>query len=63
MPGSVRAMALTGVVFVPLVEPEVVRLALAWRTGDDSPLLRNLLSTLDEHAVFDDEEHREDHRN
>lgn len=63
VPGSVRAMALTGVVFVPLVEPEVVRLALAWRTGDDSPLLRNLLSTLDEHAVFDDEEHREDHRN
>lgn len=62
VPESVRSIALEGVAFVPVGEPESVRMALAWRTGDESPLLRNLLSVLDEHAVFDAEEHREDHR-
>ncbi|MEV0085111.1 LysR substrate-binding domain-containing protein [Saccharopolyspora sp. NPDC050642] len=69
-PASVQAFPLEGVVFVPVPDAESVELALAWRAEDDSPLLRNLLTTLAANDVFvchddiqDIEEAREDHAN
>lgn len=54
VPDSVRAMALSGVLFKPIPETETepVDLALAWRENDTSPLLENLLSTLEVNNVF-----------
>lgn len=52
LPESVRAIALSGVVVKPVHGVESVEMALAWRSGDPSPLLENLLSTLDSNDVF-----------
>lgn len=66
VPDSVRAITLDGVVFKPVREAESVDLALAWRAEDPSPLLENLLSTLDANHVFITadaiEDAHEDHR-
>ncbi|MDR7304324.1 LysR substrate-binding domain-containing protein [Haloactinomyces albus] len=65
VPDSVRAIALDGVVFKPLHGTENVDLALAWRDNDTSPLLENLLTTLEDNNVFitteAPEDDREDH--
>ncbi|GAA4857447.1 LysR family transcriptional regulator [Saccharopolyspora rosea] len=63
-PASVRALPLDGVVFADVPGAESVELALAWRAEDTSPLLRNLLTTLDDNDVFTShhiEDAREDH--
>ncbi len=52
VPESVRAISLDGVVVKPVHGAESVELALAWRAGDASPLLENLLSTLDDNGLF-----------
>ncbi|RCW45967.1 DNA-binding transcriptional LysR family regulator [Halopolyspora algeriensis] len=66
VPDSVRAIALNGVVFKTVHGAESVELALAWRENDPSPLLRNLLSTLDNNNLFVTadavEDVREDHQ-
>lgn len=59
LPESVRAIALDGVVVKPVHGAENVDLALAWRTGDSSPLLENLLSTLEANDVFSTDATRE----
>ncbi len=62
VPDSVRCLSLRGVVFVPVLDAESVELALAWRAEDSSPLLRNLLTTLDERDVFALPDEREEIR-
>lgn len=52
VPDSVRAVALDGVVFTPVRQPQTVDLALAWRADDPSPLVANLLRTLEDNGVF-----------
>lgn len=52
VPDSVRTIALGGVVVRPVHGAESVELALAWRDDDTSPLVDNLLSTLDANNVF-----------
>ncbi len=52
VPESVRAITLDGTVFKPLRGAESVELALAWRRTESSPLLENLLSTLEDNDVF-----------
>lgn len=46
VPASSSALALDGVTYRPLPGTERVPLALAWRTGDDSPLLASVLTVL-----------------
>lgn len=66
VPESVRAITLDGVLFRPVRGSESVDLALAWRNDDTSPLLANLLATLEANDLFitsdSSEEHREDHQ-
>ncbi|GAB3297791.1 LysR substrate-binding domain-containing protein [Parasphingorhabdus pacifica] len=66
VPDSVRAITLEGVLFRPVHGSESVDLALAWRADDTSPLLANLLSTLEANDIFDTsdstEELRENHQ-
>jgi hypothetical protein len=46
LPDSVRSVSRDGVVFRPVPDAQRVRLALAWRTGDTSPLLAAVLAAL-----------------
>jgi DNA-binding transcriptional LysR family regulator len=47
VPGSVRALARTGVVYRPLAgDPPHVALSAAWRTGDGSPVLAAFLALI-----------------
>jgi DNA-binding transcriptional LysR family regulator len=46
LPESVRALSMPGVVYRDLVEELHTDLALAWRTGDNSPALKRLLDVL-----------------
>ncbi|EHK84167.1 LysR substrate-binding domain-containing protein [Saccharomonospora azurea] len=46
VPASARALPLADVVFRDLLDAEPVELALAWRHGDDSPLVRSVVDTL-----------------
>ncbi|PXY22858.1 LysR family transcriptional regulator [Prauserella muralis] len=43
LPASARALPLAGVVFRDLADAGSVELALAWRRGNDSPLVRSVL--------------------
>lgn len=52
VPDSVRAITLDGTAFKPLRGAEYVELALAWRRSESSPLLGNLLTTLEDNDVF-----------
>lgn len=52
VPDSVRAVALDGVVLTPVRNAQTVDLALAWRADDPSPLVANLLTTLEDNDVF-----------
>jgi DNA-binding transcriptional LysR family regulator len=52
VPESVRAVSLEGVVLAPVRDPQTVDLALAWRADDPSPLVANLLTTLEDNGVF-----------
>jgi DNA-binding transcriptional LysR family regulator len=67
VPESVQGLALEGVVYKPVQNAESVELALAWRTGDESPLLRTFLDVLEENNVFitanSPEDSRENHQN
>lgn len=46
-PASIRRIRLGGVAFRPLAAPHArTVVAVAWRTGDDSPLVANLLETI-----------------
>ncbi|EHR60582.1 LysR family transcriptional regulator [Saccharomonospora cyanea] len=46
VPASARALPLADVVFRDLTDAGSVELALAWRHGDDSPLVRSVVDTL-----------------
>lgn len=46
VPASARALPLADVVFRDLLDAESVELALAWRHGDDSPVVRSVVDTL-----------------
>ncbi|WP_433566695.1 LysR substrate-binding domain-containing protein [Nocardia sp. CA-151230] len=46
LPASARALPLAGVVFRDLADAETVDLALAWRDGTDSALIRSTLDVL-----------------
>ncbi|KUN29340.1 LysR family transcriptional regulator [Streptomyces antibioticus] len=54
LPDSVRAAPREGVVCKDIKDALTVRLDLAWREDDDSPLLRGLLSVLEQNALFAD---------
>lgn len=56
VPASVRSAPPAGVEFRAIPDSGVVELALAWRTGDDSPLVAQVLKTLESSAIFDDPE-------
>ncbi|ART73886.1 LysR family transcriptional regulator [Mycobacterium dioxanotrophicus] len=46
VPQSVRALPLDGLVFRDLLDAQHVELSLAWRTGEDNPLLQAVLDLL-----------------
>ncbi|MER6910369.1 LysR substrate-binding domain-containing protein [Streptomyces sp. NPDC000594] len=52
LPDSIRAARREGVVCKEIVDAPPVGLVLAWRADDASPLLRNLLETLEAHGMF-----------
>lgn len=52
LPDSVRSAPREGVLCKPLADAPPVRLAMAWREDDASPLLRNLLHIFEENRVF-----------
>ncbi|MER5756148.1 LysR substrate-binding domain-containing protein [Streptomyces sp. NPDC002088] len=52
LPESIRSAPREGVVCKNLVDAQSVRLDLAWRENDDSPLLRSLLQVLEQNDVF-----------
>ncbi|MDI3390613.1 LysR family transcriptional regulator [Streptomyces sp. B-S-A8] len=52
LPESVRAAPRAGVVCKDIEDAPTVRLDLAWRADDPSPLLRNLLEMLERHQIF-----------
>jgi DNA-binding transcriptional LysR family regulator len=47
VPGVQRMFALDGIVFVPLRDAPAADLAVAWRRGNDTSLVRNLLNLFD----------------
>jgi DNA-binding transcriptional LysR family regulator len=51
-PSSVRAVPLAGVVFREVADAGWVDLALAWRVGNDSPMIRSVLDTLEDIGLF-----------
>ncbi|MEV0777800.1 LysR substrate-binding domain-containing protein [Streptomyces sp. NPDC050433] len=52
MPDSIRSAPREGVVCMEIEDALTVRLDLAWRADDESPLLRNLLKVLEQNNVF-----------
>lgn len=52
LPDSIRSAPREGVVCKVIEDALTVRLDLAWREDDDSPLLRNLLNVLERNDVF-----------
>jgi DNA-binding transcriptional LysR family regulator len=52
LPDSIRSAPREGVVCKDIEDALSVRLDLAWREDDDSPLLRNLLQVLERNDVF-----------
>jgi DNA-binding transcriptional LysR family regulator len=54
VPASVRAAPLTGVLFRDVVDAATVELALAWRAGPPSALVRTVLASLDAAGLFAD---------
>ncbi|MEU6657673.1 LysR substrate-binding domain-containing protein [Streptomyces sp. NPDC046821] len=52
LPDSIRSAPREGVVCRDIEDARSVRLDLAWREDDDSPLLRNLLQVLERNDVF-----------
>ncbi|WP_427918356.1 LysR substrate-binding domain-containing protein [Streptomyces sp. cg40] len=52
LPDSIRSAPREGVLCKDLKDALSVPLVLAWRTNDDSPLLRNLLTVLERNDVF-----------
>ncbi|MCV7156007.1 LysR family transcriptional regulator [Mycolicibacterium brisbanense] len=53
VPQSVRALPLDGLVFRDLLDAQHVELSLAWRTGEDNPLLQAVLDLLTTALVTD----------
>jgi DNA-binding transcriptional LysR family regulator len=47
VPQSVRSLPLDGLVFRDLLDAQHVELSLAWRTGEDNPVLQAVLELLD----------------
>lgn len=60
LPDSIRSAPREGVVCKEIEDAPSVRLDLAWREDDDSPLLRNLLKALEQNDVFLEGEWHED---
>lgn len=54
LPDSIRSAPREGVACKEIEDALSVRLALAWREDDESPLLRNLLKVLERNDVFPD---------
>lgn len=54
VPASVRAAPLGGVVFRDVVDSATVELACAWRDDDASPMLHQVIDTLEAAGVFAD---------
>jgi DNA-binding transcriptional LysR family regulator len=52
LPDSIRSAPREGVLCKEIEDALSVRLDLAWREDDDSPLLRNLLKVLEQHDMF-----------
>lgn len=52
LPDSIRSAPREGVLCKRIEDAQSVRLDLAWREDDESPLLRNLLKLLEKHDVF-----------
>lgn len=52
LPDSIRSAPREGVVYRDIEDAPSVRLVLAWRADDASPLLRNLLAALDRNGMF-----------
>ncbi|MBZ6083681.1 LysR family transcriptional regulator [Streptomyces olivaceus] len=52
LPDSIRSAPREGVLCKDLEDAQSVRLDLAWREDDDSPVLRNLLQVLEQNNVF-----------
>jgi len=48
VPEALRALQLHGVAYEELADPPAVDLAVAWRSEDRSPLLRTVLTMLQE---------------
>lgn len=57
VPGSVRALPLEGLVFRDLLDAQTIELALAWRSGEDDPLVEAVVGVLaaafSVHAIAD----------
>jgi hypothetical protein len=51
VPESVRALPLDGLVFRDLVDAGSVELALAWRSGEDNPVVEAVVGVL--HGAFE----------
>jgi DNA-binding transcriptional LysR family regulator len=47
VPRSVRALPLEGLVFRDLLDAQTIELALAWRSGDDNPLVEAVVGVID----------------
>ncbi|KUI31118.1 LysR family transcriptional regulator [Mycobacterium sp. IS-1496] len=47
VPRSVRALPLEGLVFRDLLDAQTIELALAWRSGEDNPLVEAVVGVLD----------------
>ncbi|MFD7999537.1 LysR substrate-binding domain-containing protein [Streptomyces mirabilis] len=52
LPESIRSAPREGVLYKSIENTLTVRLDLAWREDDDSPLLRNLLKVLEKNDIF-----------
>jgi len=52
LPDSIRAAPREGVLCKDIEEPLTLRLDMAWREDDASPLLRNLLTVLEQNDMF-----------
>ncbi|MFF7601931.1 LysR substrate-binding domain-containing protein [Streptomyces mirabilis] len=52
LPDSIRSAPREGVLCKTIEDAQPVRLVLAWREDDDSPLLRNLLEILEKEDIF-----------
>ncbi|MQS38864.1 LysR substrate-binding domain-containing protein [Streptomyces katsurahamanus] len=52
LPDSIRSAPREGVVCKTVADALRVRLVLAWRADDESPLLKNLLENLDKNGMF-----------